>query len=67
MCCEVLHSGLCWYELLKLCVVQVADKRMAQLQASLETADREKEELQQALEGLRQQVTRLSPSPNLSH
>ncbi|CAI8057880.1 Centrosomal protein of 135 kDa [Geodia barretti] len=36
--------------------VQVADKRIAQLQVSLETADREKEELQQVLQGLRQQV-----------
>ncbi|CAI8057878.1 Centrosomal protein of 135 kDa [Geodia barretti] len=37
-------------------LLQVADKRIAQLQVSLETADREKEELQQVLQGLRQQV-----------
>ena len=45
--------------------VQVADKRIAQLQVSLETADREKEELQQVLQGLRQQV-QLSLSLSLS-
>ena len=45
--------------------MQVADKRIAQLQASLETADREKEELQQVLQGLRQQV-QLSLSLSLS-
>ena len=45
--------------------MQVADKRIAQLQASLEMADREKEELQQALHGLRQQVQlSLSLSPH---
>ena len=45
--------------------MQVADKRIAQLQVSLETADREKEELQQVLQGLRQQV-QLSLSLSLS-
>ena len=37
-------------------MLQVADKRIAQLQVSLETADREKEELGVAIQGLRQQV-----------
>jgi centrosomal protein CEP135 len=46
-------------------LLQVADKRIAQLQASLETADREKEELLQALQGLRQQV-KSPPSTPLS-
>ena len=45
--------------------MQVADKRIAQLQVSLEMADREKEELQQVLQGLRQQV-QLSLSLSLS-
>ena len=46
--------------------VQVADKRIAQLQISLETADGEKEDLEQAIQGLRQQVTH-APTDTQTH
>ena len=44
-------------------VWQVADKRIAQLQVSLETTEREKEELQQSIQRMRQQVPPPPPPP----
>ena len=47
--------------------VQVADKRIAQLQVSVETSDGEKAELQQAILGMRQQVLYYTYTCNHSH